>query len=56
MLNNTSDELPIPRVLVGPDRTNAAFDVASNESDKLWKYNNKDDKQNAIHFTVEHVD
>lgn len=32
------------------------FDVQSNDQDKLWKYNNKDDKQSAIHFTLEHVD
>jgi hypothetical protein len=44
MVQNRSDELPLPRVLVGPDRTNAPFDVISNENDKLWKYNNKDDK------------
>ena len=56
MVQNSSDDLPLPRVLVGPDRTNAPFDVISNENDKLWKYNNKDDKQSAIHFTIEHVD
>jgi len=43
-IDNLSDGLPTPRVLVGHQRTNSPFDVTSNDQDKLWKYNNIDEK------------
>jgi hypothetical protein len=50
------DNLPAPRCLVGPERTNSAFDVLSNKNDKLWKYNNQDGKHSCLHMTMEYSD
>lgn len=50
------DTLPEPRLLVGPEHTNAGFDVLSNKNDKLWKYNNSDGKHSCQHLTVEYAD
>ena len=51
------DGLPLPRVLVGPRRTDAAYSEPSSETETLYKLNNDDDKkQSCLHFTLEYCD
>lgn len=51
------DGLPLPRVLIGPKRTDAAYHEQSSESETLYKLNNDDyKKQNCLHITFEYCD
>ena len=52
----TEDNLPLPRALVGPERTNLGFTETSDKSYTLYKTNHCDGRHTALHMTLEHTE
>ena len=52
----TEDGLPLPRALVGPERTNAHFEDKSDKSYTIFNHNNCDGRHTALHMTIEHTE
>ena len=50
------DNLPLPRALVGPERTNAGFSEKSDKSYTIYKSNHCDGRHTALHMTLEHTE
>lgn len=53
-IENT-DGLPLTRVLIGANSNKPYSEVSDTEA-RMFKYNNIDEKNGAIHFTMEYVE
>ena len=49
------DGLPLTRVLIGSN-SNKPYSELSNKEDRIYKYNLVDNKDGALHFTMEFVE
>jgi len=49
------DGLPLPRALIGSN-TNKDFSEVSDTEKRLYKFNEEDTKDDALHFTMEYVE
>jgi len=50
-----TDGLPLTRVLIGANSNKPYTEVSDTES-RMFKFNNIDDKNGALHFTMEYVE
>ena len=50
-----NDGLPLTRVLIG-ENSNKPFSEVSDTEARMFKFNNIDDKDGALHFTMEYVE
>jgi hypothetical protein len=50
-----NDNLPLPRVLIGTNTLKSYIEL-SNKEERLYKYNLADNKDSALHFTIEFVE